>query len=182
MEHPCRSVRLLMAIACAIACTALAIGARTAAAQDVTTVVEAQNAGVLGTYVEADDVRGVDDGQGIQFSMAWELSDVVQLQLATSYINFDTGVPATDFYRSSAGLELVRYFNPRGFAPFIVAGVGEGEMTSGTFSPTLERSIGLSRVPAQTADRCEVEIRGRLIAARVVRPPFVRNGKAAIAL
>ena len=64
----------------------------------------------------------------------------------------------------------------------IVAGVGEGEVTSGTFSPTLERSIGLARVPAQTGDRCEVEIRGRLIAARVVRPPFVRNGKAAIAL
>jgi aminomethyltransferase len=64
----------------------------------------------------------------------------------------------------------------------IVAAVGEGEVTSGTFSPTLQRSIGLARVPAQTGDRCEVEIRGRLIAARVVRPPFVRNGKAAIAL
>ena len=64
----------------------------------------------------------------------------------------------------------------------IVAGVGDGEVTSGTFSPTLERSIGLARVPQQTADSCEVEIRGRLIHARVVRPPFVRNGQAAIAL
>jgi aminomethyltransferase len=64
----------------------------------------------------------------------------------------------------------------------IVPAVGEGEVTSGTFSPTLERSIGFARVPAQTGDRCEVEIRGRLIGARVVRPPFVRNGKAAIAL
>ncbi len=64
----------------------------------------------------------------------------------------------------------------------IVANVGEGEVTSGTFSPTLQRSIGLARVPAPTGDRCEVEIRGRLFAARVVRPPFVRNGEVAIAL
>jgi len=64
----------------------------------------------------------------------------------------------------------------------IVAAVGEGEVTSGTFSPTLQRSIGLARVPAATGDRCEVEIRGKLVAARIVRPPFVRNGKVAIAL
>ena len=64
----------------------------------------------------------------------------------------------------------------------LVPGVGEGEVTSGTFSPTLQRSIGFARVPAQTADRCEVEIRGKLVPARIVRPPFVRNGKAAIAL
>ena len=59
---------------------------------------------------------------------------------------------------------------------------GEGEVTSGSFSPTLERSIGLARVPVQTADRCEVEIRGRLLEAAVVRTPFVRNGKIAIPL
>jgi aminomethyltransferase len=64
----------------------------------------------------------------------------------------------------------------------MVANVGEGEVTSGTFSPTLQRSIGLARVPAATGDRCEVEIRGKLVAARVVRPPFVRHGQAAIAL
>jgi aminomethyltransferase len=64
----------------------------------------------------------------------------------------------------------------------IVPSVGEGEVTSGTFSPTLERSIGLARVPVQTGDRCEVEIRGRLLAAAVVRPPFVRNGRIAISV
>ena len=45
-----------------------------------------------------------------------------------------------------------------------------------------QRSIGFARVPAQTADRCEVEIRGKLVPARVVRPPFVRQGQVAIAL
>jgi aminomethyltransferase len=64
----------------------------------------------------------------------------------------------------------------------LVPAVGEGEVTSGTFSPTLQRSIGFARVPAATADRCEVEIRGRLVPARIVRPPFVRNGQAAIPL
>ena len=58
-----------------------------------------------------------------------------------------------------------------------VKGLGEGEVTSGTFSPTLGRSIGLARVPAGTGERCQVEIRGKHLDARVVRPPFVRNGK-----
>jgi aminomethyltransferase len=60
----------------------------------------------------------------------------------------------------------------------IVSGVGEGEVTSGTFSPTLERSIGFARVPISTAARVQVDIRGKLLNARVVKPPFVRNGKA----
>lgn len=56
-----------------------------------------------------------------------------------------------------------------------------GEVTSGTFSPTLERSIGFARLPANAADRVEVEIRGRRLAARIVNTPFVRLGKALIA-
>ena len=43
-------------------------------------------------------------------------------------------------------------------------------------------NFGLARVPVKTGDRCEVEIRGKLVPARVVRPPFVRHGKVAIAL
>ncbi len=56
---------------------------------------------------------------------------------------------------------------------------GEGEITSGTFSPTLNASIALARVPVGVAvgDVVEVEIRDRRLAARVVKPPFVRNGK-----
>ncbi len=59
---------------------------------------------------------------------------------------------------------------------------GEGQTTSGTYSPTLERSIALARVPAAARDAFEVEIRGKRLRARVVRPPFVRHGKAVIAL
>ena len=62
----------------------------------------------------------------------------------------------------------------------VVDGIGEGEITSGGFSPTLGRSIALARVPAGDYDRAEVEVRGKLLNARVVKPPFVRNGKACI--
>jgi aminomethyltransferase len=59
-------------------------------------------------------------------------------------------------------------------------GAGEGEITSGTFSPTLERSIAFARVPSAAAERVQVDIRGRLLNARVVKPPFVRAGKRII--
>jgi aminomethyltransferase len=62
----------------------------------------------------------------------------------------------------------------------VIDGVGEGELTSGTFSPTLQRSIGFARVPAATAERVAIDIRGKLLAARVVKYPFVRNGQALI--
>ncbi len=60
----------------------------------------------------------------------------------------------------------------------IAPGVGEGQITSGTYSPTLERSIALARVPAATAGRVQVDIRGKLRDARVVKPPFVRFGRS----
>jgi aminomethyltransferase len=61
-----------------------------------------------------------------------------------------------------------------------VSGVGEGEITSGSFSPTLGKSIALARVPADTGERAEVEIRGKWYPVRVVQPNFVRHGKALI--
>ena len=61
-----------------------------------------------------------------------------------------------------------------------VEGVGEGEITSGSFSPTLGKSIALARVPAATGERAEVEIRGKWYPVRVVKPLFVRHGKALI--
>ena len=62
----------------------------------------------------------------------------------------------------------------------VVPGVGTGEITSGTFSPTLERSIAFARVPAGTGQQVQVDIRGKLLNARVVKPPFVRFGKGLI--
>jgi aminomethyltransferase len=61
-----------------------------------------------------------------------------------------------------------------------IAEIGEGEITSGSFSPTLSKSIALARVPVATADRAEVEIRGKWYPVRVVKPTFVRHGKILI--
>ena len=61
-------------------------------------------------------------------------------------------------------------------------GGAAGETTSGTFSPTLERSIALARVPASDAQRVQVDIRGKLLNARVVKPPFVRFGQPMMAI
>lgn len=52
-----------------------------------------------------------------------------------------------------------------------------GEITSGTFSPSLGHSIALARVPAGQWDKAEVEMRGKRIAVRLVKPGFVRHGK-----
>jgi aminomethyltransferase len=56
---------------------------------------------------------------------------------------------------------------------------GDGELTSGTFSPTMGVSIGLARLPLGVAagDTVQVEIRGKPMPALAVKPPFVRNGK-----
>ena len=59
---------------------------------------------------------------------------------------------------------------------------GDGEITSGTFAPTLGRSIALARLPVAVAvdDVVRVVVRDKQLAARVVRPPFARNGQALI--
>ncbi|WMP18364.1 glycine cleavage system aminomethyltransferase GcvT [Thiothrix lacustris] len=60
----------------------------------------------------------------------------------------------------------------------VVCATGDGETTSGTFSPTLGVAIALARVPADCGETCEVDIRGKLHPAKVVKPSFVRNGKS----
>jgi aminomethyltransferase len=62
----------------------------------------------------------------------------------------------------------------------VVAASGSfGEITSGTFSPSMQQAIALARVPMDVAigDTVHVEIRDKKLAATVVKLPFVRNGK-----
>jgi len=56
---------------------------------------------------------------------------------------------------------------------------GEGTITSGSFSPTMNASIALARLPAasEPGDKVQVAVRDRQLAARTVQPPFVRRGK-----
>lgn len=53
--------------------------------------------------------------------------------------------------------------------------IGEGEITSGSFSPTLGYAIALARVPIDTGDTAEVERRGKRIPVKVVKPPFIKK-------
>ena len=86
-------------------------------------------------------------------------------------------VVAAGSARQLVGLLLEDRGVLRSHQKVIVAG-GTGEVTSGTFSPTLERSIGLARIPSGSVTRVEVDIRSKLLAARTVKPPFVRAGKS----
>jgi len=56
---------------------------------------------------------------------------------------------------------------------------GDGQITSGGFSPTLQISIGLARLPAEVrvGDTVTVQLRGGAASAQVVKPRFVRHGK-----
>lgn len=64
----------------------------------------------------------------------------------------------------------------------VITKQGDGEITSGSFSPTLQQSIALARLPlgVQIGDEVEVDIRGKALKAKVVKPIFARNGKAVI--
>jgi len=83
--------------------------------------------------------------------------------------------------RKLAGLVLLDRGVLRGHQKVRTA-YGEGEITSGSFSPTLEKSIALARVPngVQVGDTVQVEIRDKLLNAKVVKYPFARNGKGLI--
>ncbi len=59
---------------------------------------------------------------------------------------------------------------------------GEGTVTSGTFSPTLARSVALARLPVDVGRDGEVVIRNRRHAVRIVKPPFVRHGEIQVDL
>ena len=82
--------------------------------------------------------------------------------------------------RKLVGLVLDERAVLRSHQRVLVPGGGEGEVTSGSFSPTLGRSIGFARVPSATGAQVEVEVRGRVLPARVVKVPFVRHGRALI--
>jgi aminomethyltransferase len=91
------------------------------------------------------------------------------------------GRRALEGFRGAGGQDLVGLLlEERGVLRSHQKIMPTGEVTSGTFSPTLNRSIALARMPKTAAASVQVEIRGKLHAATVVKPPFVRHGKALI--
>jgi aminomethyltransferase len=112
---------------------------------------------------------------GLEWTIAWEPAD-------RTFI----GREALELQRSSpdrrrfVGLLLEDKGVLRNHMKVVVDGAGEGEITSGGFSPTIGRSIALARVPAGDYDRAKVEVRGKLLNVRIVKTPFVRNGQVRI--
>ena len=88
------------------------------------------------------------------------------------------------FARASAD-QFARYFraqvwyaNQLGMESVVVDGEVVGEVTSGTKSPTLETNIALGYVPrrfARPGSRVQIDIRGRLADAEVVKSPFYKR-------
>ncbi|OUR83661.1 glycine cleavage system protein T [Cycloclasticus sp. 46_120_T64] len=70
----------------------------------------------------------------------------------------------------------------RGHQQVVLEDGSVGEITSGGYSPTMERSIALARVPATIGEQCKIDIRGKLKNASVVKPCFVRQGAVQIKL
>jgi len=58
-------------------------------------------------------------------------------------------------------------------------GARVGEVTSGTFSPTLKKGIGLALIDTVAGfgagDELVLDVRGRLLPVRLVKPPFVAS-------
>jgi aminomethyltransferase len=112
----------------------------------------------------------------LEAGMAW----TVDLKSERDFIG-KTALLANPPTRKLVGLVLLDRGVLRGHQKVVTA-YGVGEITSGTFSPTLEKSIALARVPkdVQIGDTVQVEIRDKLLNANVVKYPFARNGKAVI--
>jgi aminomethyltransferase len=109
----------------------------------------------------------------LEAGLAW----TVDLKSARDFIG-KAALLANPPTRKLAGLVLLDRGVLRSHQKVITAH-GEGEITSGTFSPTLEKSIALARIPngVQVGDTVQVEIRDKKLNAQVVKYPFARNGK-----
>ncbi len=112
---------------------------------------------------------------GLGWTVAWEPADRDFIgRTALEAIRGDAS------RRRFVGLLLEDKGVLRNHQRVVVDGVGEGEITSGGFSPTIGRSIALARVPAGDYDRAQVDVRGKLLNVRIVKTPFVRNGQVRI--
>ena len=109
---------------------------------------------------------------GLGWTIAWEPAERDFIGRATLQKERDKGVT-----QKLVGLILEDKGILRSHQKVVVENAGEGETTSGSFSPTLKQSIAFARVPKQAGDHCQVEIRGKLLNAKIVKPVFVRDGK-----
>lgn len=111
---------------------------------------------------------------GLAWTIAWEPAD--RDFIGRKVIEQQRGQDGT---RKLVGLVLEGKGVLRNHQKVFVNG-DEGEITSGSFSPTLGKAIAFARIPKNETEQCEVEMRGKRVPALIVKPPFVRDGKACI--
>jgi glycine cleavage system T protein (aminomethyltransferase) len=110
----------------------------------------------------------------LESGLAW----TVDLQSARDFIG-KTALQRRDITKQLVGLLLLDKGVLRSHQK-VHTKHGEGEITSGSFSPTLGQSIALARIPLGIApgEEVEVGVRDKTLRAKVVKCPFVRNGKS----
>ena len=115
----------------------------------------------------------------LESGLAW----TVDLESARDFIG-KAALLARPVSRQQVGLALVDKGGVLRAHQTVHTERGDGEVTSGTYSPTLNGSIALARVPVgvPVGSTVKVVVRDRELAARVVKPPFVRNGEVLVSL
>lgn len=110
---------------------------------------------------------------GLGWTVSWEPEDRGFIGMGALLSQKQDGVT-----RKLVGLTLLDKGIMRPGQKISVEQGAEGIITSGSYSPTLEQSIALARVPTSVGEQVLVEIRDKLIPAKVGKPRFVKNGKA----
>jgi len=125
----------------------------------------------LNLYGQDMDLETTPLESNLAWTVAFEPADRDFIGRAALERQKSQGVP-----RKLVGLVLSTGGIPRQGAR-VITEAGDGVVTSGGFGPTLERPVAMARLPAAAGEAVQVELRGRELPARVVKPPFVRNGK-----
>lgn len=110
---------------------------------------------------------------GLSWTIKWEPQD-------RAFIGMDAllAQKREGLQKKMVGLTLLDKGIMRSGQRVVINGCADGIITSGGYSPTLEQSIALARVPIETGDQVMVDIRGKLIPATVEKPRFIKQGKA----
>lgn len=111
----------------------------------------------------------------LAWTIAWEPTDRLFIGRTALELQKKAGVA-----RQLVGLVLEDKGVLRSHQRVLLENGQEGMTTSGGFAPTLGLSIALARVPVTIGEHCKVDIRGKLLNARVVKPRFVSKGKILI--
>ena len=110
---------------------------------------------------------------GLAWTVKWEPEDRDFIGMGALFSQKRQAVK-----RKMVGLTLLDKGIMRNGQRVVIEGCADGIITSGSYSPTLEQSIALARVPIETGDEVMVDIRGKLVPAKVGKPRFVKQGKA----